>query len=53
MNFYEITTHAGRFWIQAERASAAYRQAHRLVPSGEFKLERCNDLQFTDTSQEG
>ena len=48
MNFYEITTLSGRFWIQAERASDAYRQAHRLVPGGEFKLERCTDLQFVE-----
>jgi hypothetical protein len=47
MNFYEITTDRGRFWIEAARASDAYRLGHQILGDGElFTLERCNDLEW-------
>jgi hypothetical protein len=49
MNFYEITSLSGRFWIQADHAASAFRIARAILGGDdEFKLERCSDLQFVD-----
>jgi hypothetical protein len=46
MNFYEITSLRGRFWITAERAADAFRTARAILQDDEFKLERCDDVRF-------
>lgn len=50
MNFYEITSYRGRFWITAERAADAFRVARSILQDDEFKLERCADLQFVESA---
>jgi hypothetical protein len=48
MQFYEITTLSGKFWVRAARASDADRAAKQILSHDEFMLERCDDLQFCE-----
>ncbi len=50
MNFYEITSLRGRFWIQAARASDAYRLAGNILGEDEFALRLDPDLTLAEAS---
>ena len=48
--FYEINSLSGRFWVQAHRASDAYRIARAILRDDEFFLALADDLQFAEVT---